>query len=105
MSQENTHPITLIDKIEAFRSRFEPYRDIGFQANAAGVTLLLAELDAIHAQARESMFELSALRWNFEGRADQADELVRAMRANYADPDSNVVLLPTALPRTEAGTA
>lgn len=92
--QKRAHPSELTDKIKAFRARFEKYRATGIQANSDGVAMLIGELDDILAQAWEFKEELSALRWNWEGRSDQADDLIRATMANFADPASNVVPFP-----------
>lgn len=104
--QKRAHPSELTDKIKAFRARFEKYRHTGIQANPDGVAALIGELDGILAQAWEFKEELSALRWNWEGRSDQADDLVKAMLAEFSDPNSNVVPLARAqLPISDGGAA
>ena len=104
--QRRAHPSELTDKIKAFRARFEKYRDCGLQTNPDGVAMLIGELDEILDQAWEFKEELSALRWNREGRADQADDVVKATLANLSDPTSNVVPLARAQePFTDGGAA
>ena len=104
--QRRAHPSELTDKIKAFRARFEKYRDCGLQTNPDGVAMLIGELDEILAQAWEFKEELSALRWNWEGRADRADDVVKAILANIADPNSNVVPLARGqLPFSDGGAA
>ena len=102
---KRTHPSVLTDRIDAFRALFKAHRETGVRANAEGVAYLIGELDAIHALARELREEVSALRWNFEGRADRERQRVQATLANIRDPASNVVPLRRGVRRChEAGT-
>ena len=94
--RRRAHPSELTDKIKAFRARFETYRETGIQANPDGVAMLIGELDEILALAWEFKEELSALRWNWEGRTDRAEDLVKTTLAAFADPNSNVVPLARA---------
>lgn len=94
MKAKKQHPSELTDRIKVFRKAFERHEHGTVHINTQGMEVVMRELREIEALAVEFRHELSALRWNAEGRQDERDMTEEAVLAALKDPASNVRVLP-----------